>query len=527
MTHEARYWRRAAAAVGLPEDGALLKAVVAAAALLGAVNLADAATTVAHVPDLADAPLAQRRLWARWLYQLYPADTEGRLGSLQPDLLAETHVVQQLSGDTSLATGCLRELPISEAVRALTVLARAWVHQDGAQRLITDALNADLAHLALAAAEVALQTSSAMGRLLAAALRDAPAAEEVLIQVADAIPYPSIALDEANLAASWRVRRSLSRDTEPGTIAMWSNKAGLMLNQSGRPADALPLLEETVAIYRDLAAADPGRYRSDLATSLHNLGFGFAELANPANALPAEEEAVAIRSELAVTDPRRYRHELASSLNNLGNRLSELGRSAEALPVAEQAVAIRRELAAADPDRHRPDLAQSLNNLGSRLWELGRSVEALPVAEEAVAIYRELTDSNPHSYRSELARCLNNLAIAMFLSGHSADSLRFGQEAVAVRRELAAVNPGRHRPDLAQSLCNLGATLFMVERPLDALVATQEAVAIYRQLLTANPNRRFQLAQSLDNLAKVLATLGRSSEAAQMNSEADALRNTS
>lgn len=91
LEHEARYWRRKAAVAGLPEDGALLKPVVAVAALLGAKDLAEAAELVARVPDLSDTSQERRRSWARWLYELYPADSEGRLGSLQPNLLAETH----------------------------------------------------------------------------------------------------------------------------------------------------------------------------------------------------------------------------------------------------------------------------------------------------------------------------------------------------------------------------------------------------------------------------------------------------
>jgi len=40
LEHEARYWRRKAAAAGLPDDGALIKPVVAVSALLGANSLA-------------------------------------------------------------------------------------------------------------------------------------------------------------------------------------------------------------------------------------------------------------------------------------------------------------------------------------------------------------------------------------------------------------------------------------------------------------------------------------------------------
>jgi hypothetical protein len=111
LEHEARYWRRKAAAAGFPEDGALLKPVVAMAALLGAKDLAEAAELVARVPDLSDTSQERRRSWARWLYELYPADSEGRLGSLQPNLLAETRTISQLAAAPDLAQASLRDLP--------------------------------------------------------------------------------------------------------------------------------------------------------------------------------------------------------------------------------------------------------------------------------------------------------------------------------------------------------------------------------------------------------------------------------
>jgi len=571
VIHEARYWRRSAAATGLPEDGSLLKAVVAAAALLGAADRAETEAVIACIPDLADAPQAQRSLWARWLYGLYPADTEGRLGSLQPDLLAETHVVKQLTNDTSLAAACLRELPWQWAVHALTVLARASVHQDGAQKLIAEALDADLAHLALAAARVALQTKSNLGKLLAAALRDAPAREDLLIQVAHALPYPSVVLDEALLAVSWRIRRSLSDNAEPAIKAEWSHRVSNMLSHAGRPAEAVLMAEEAVALYRELATSHPDRYRPSLAEALgdlgsgrvqlgradavpvleeavvilreiaapapdlyrlplakalHNLGYGLAELTQYADAMRAEKESLAIRRELATLDPQRYGPGLGNTLNNLGNRLSELGHPADALPIAEQAVAIRRRLAAIDPDRYRPDLAQSLNNLGSRLSELGRPADALSISEQAVAIYRELAVASPDRYRPELARCLNNLGATLSLLDHRLDdAVTVEREAVAIRRELAAANPGRHRADLAQSLYNFGIILASHDQLADASAASQEAVDVYHQLAAVSPDRRSSLAQSLCLLAEILAALGRHSEAEQIQSEADELRN--
>jgi hypothetical protein len=79
LEHEARYWRRSATSAGLPEDGRVLKAVVAGAILLGATNLKEAAAVAGRVPDLAGAPARDRRRWARWLYDLYPGGPAGRL----------------------------------------------------------------------------------------------------------------------------------------------------------------------------------------------------------------------------------------------------------------------------------------------------------------------------------------------------------------------------------------------------------------------------------------------------------------
>jgi hypothetical protein len=97
------------------------------------------------------------------------------------------------------------------------------------------------------------------------------------------------------------------------------------LFELGRPADALPVTEEAVAIRRELVQANPDRYRPDLATSLTNLGEIFSQLGRPADALPVTEEAVAIRRELVQANPDRYRTDLATSLINLGDTVRRSG----------------------------------------------------------------------------------------------------------------------------------------------------------------------------------------------------------
>ena len=106
--------------------------MLAASSLLGAASVEEASDIVARVPDLGDRPAKERLRWAQWLEELYPAGGGRRLGELQPEMVAETYVVGQLSDDPDLARSCLRGLSAEHAEHALAVLARAWAHQDGA-----------------------------------------------------------------------------------------------------------------------------------------------------------------------------------------------------------------------------------------------------------------------------------------------------------------------------------------------------------------------------------------------------------
>lgn len=56
----------------------------------------------------------------------------------------------------------------------------------------------------------------------------------------------------------------------------------------------------------------------------------YSALGRPAGALPLTEEAVAIRRELAATIPDRYRPDLAQSLSALADVLAQLDKTAEA-----------------------------------------------------------------------------------------------------------------------------------------------------------------------------------------------------
>jgi tetratricopeptide (TPR) repeat protein len=158
---------------------------------------------------------------------------------------------------------------------------------------------------------------------------------ETLTTIFNAIPHTIIPAPAAAALCQHTERPARQhRASSPGVLAA---QPGIRLTGLGRPAEALPVTEEAVAIRRELAAASPDRYRPDLANSLDNLGIRFWELGRPALALPVSQEAAAMFRELAAASPDRYRPDLA----NLGRWFSELGRPAEAAAAHREAIKAR------------------------------------------------------------------------------------------------------------------------------------------------------------------------------------------
>ena len=96
---------------------------------------------------------------------------------------------------------------------------------------------------------------------------------------------------------------------------------------------------------------------------------GRSQPARAAKDLPEHAEVAKYR-ELAEADPGRYRPDLARSLRQLGNALKKLNRHAEAATVRQETVALYRRLAEANPGRYRPSLALAHHNLGFTLLKL-------------------------------------------------------------------------------------------------------------------------------------------------------------
>jgi len=75
--------------------------------------------------------------------------------------------------------------------------------------------------------------------------------------------------------------------------------------------------------------------------SLNNLSIRLAEAGRRQEGLAAIEDAVAVYRRLAAANPAAYEPDLARSLNNLSNRLAEAGRNAEAEQARQDADELR------------------------------------------------------------------------------------------------------------------------------------------------------------------------------------------
>lgn len=518
---EQRAW--AADLARLPDgcDPEVLAEAITVLVALPASTVEEAAELLRRVPQFAHDTAHQSRIAvARWAHRRYPPGPDHRL-DLRPHLIGERLLLDTLTRTPRLLH--------DDTVDATPVLARAYTTfpdaLDHLGPLLTRRRN--LLPDALAAVLATSTTGRTLDRLLASLLDADDIADDVetrarLIGLSPPEAFPHLRISLSHLLVTHY--RELA-EAEPGQfrseLARSLQNLGIHLWAVGRYREALAAAEEAVAVERELVAAEPDRYRADLARSLINLGLYLRAVGRRREALAAAEETVAARRESTEAEPARYRAELAESLNFLGIHLRDVGRHREALETTEEAVAIRRELTRAEPARYRGDLAESLDNLGLYLQEVGRYRDALAVGEESFAHYRELAEAEPARYRPKLAQSLTGIGIYLWRLDRHREALAATEEAVAINRELARAEPGRHGPDLAESLRNLGvgrAKAGDVERGLQERRA---AVAVWKDCAERDPELygatyRRELAQ----LRRWLDEIGRHGEAAALDLDA-------
>jgi tetratricopeptide (TPR) repeat protein len=481
LLHEHKHWRRTLKPFGL--DGLArkeLNVLVAAATLCGAEDMNEAVATLERLPQ-DGAAAADRINTARWLAGLYPSD--GRYwGALQPDRVGEFLVGSVLEQEQSLLEWLLPAAGRRQIESAFHLLSRAVAHQAPVAKQLYEVVTRHPWQLAPAAVRTATEVAepaplrAALDTVLEELERqpgnDAPLARELY----EAVPLPTLALDQ------------------------WA-------------ADLAGLLAR---LARDRATDGA----AEVAGRLHRYAIRLGEVDRAEQALPAVQEAIALRKELAAGGDLQAQEDLALSLNTRTCLLADTGRTLEALASAREVLECYRRLSEHDPQRHVRDMAMAETNLANRLGDAGSRLEAVAPARAALERYRSLAVNDP-VYASDVALACHNLSHALASAGLRSEAVGAAADAVAAYRELARKTPDSFVPDLADALVNLGNQLQEVDRYGEAEIAMDEALDIYREIAGRSPSRHLRnLAAALSASVPVFRACGNGTRAVSAAEEA-------
>jgi serine/threonine protein kinase len=293
-------------------------------------------------------------------------------------------------------------------------------------------------------------------------------------------------------------------DQAGSVLATAHNGTGIVLTQTGKPAESLAAYQQARAIQQQLADANPAatQPRSELANTLHNIGWLLSVTGKPQAALEALREALALRQALADAGPTvvQFRSELARSHHTIGWLLSQTGRPQEALASYEKALAVQQQLADAHPTHSgfQSSLADTHNSMGNLLLNSGQPQAALAAFGKALELYQGLAGADPKDpdSRRRVGMTLNNIGEAQTKSGLLPEAVAALERARDLHEGLAKAHPTvtDYRGGLAFSLSGLGRAQQRAGRAAAAAASLRRAVELRGGLPTLSLEARYDLA---------------------------------
>jgi eukaryotic-like serine/threonine-protein kinase len=287
---------------------------------------------------------------------------------------------------------------------------------------------------------------------------------------------------------------------------------GAVLMNRGEPRGALEHWEAYHSIARALVAQDPSntRYRSELFMAGSNLGAAYQAQGELESARARFDDALKAAASLAATDSKsEAQTNLAYAHNQLGLVLGQLGQLNESREQLRQEVALREKLLAADPKN-----AEHKLRLGTSRYFLGQVLEAIGETDAAIDQYvpanrqmAELVASDPANtrWRRNLADTHLMIARVARSRGERGRALREIELALPLFEKLAASDPKQSR-----WAADLAATRIMHARLLADGGATGQALEKMRAVAAAMQARLDSSPQ--DRLAPVQLSAALSEE---------------
>lgn len=267
-----------------------------------------------------------------------------------------------------------------------------------------------------------------------------------------------------------------------------------VVDRLGNQQEALPLMQEAVAMQRTLWGAQP---YPDFADAINDLGLLQLEKGDYRRSEQLFRDSIAMKRRL-LGDKHP---EIATGLNNLGLVLEDDGDLAGAESAYRQALTIQKE----SLGEVHPEVANTLNNLAYVQYEKGEVRNALATERESLGIYRKLfPGDNP-----KVAGILNTMGFWLFETGEYATAERDIEEGLAMRERLF----GKSHPDVAASLAHLAIIQVATHQYRAAIVSARAAELIWTAGLPGSA-WKVAVAQSAEGAA--LAGLGRYAEAKKL-----------
>ena len=373
---------------------------------------------------------------------------------MKPDRLTEIHVISELTRDTTFAKHCLSELDERQVRQAAIILGRASLELPPARQI--------LQHLLLTVEQDFDPGSISVGVLSA-------------IVLAINIPYAPVPLARAKLAMIRRIIENFPEKEPPAKRAIWlylysdalvSQPFASASEEGDNWWQAVDTLKEAIEIYRILAAASPDENKLPLAKMLLHLSQVYIHYYINGGSLRVSTEAVEILEQLVAADPARYRRDLAKGLCIHAGSLRNMNRLRDAGDAIDRAIDIYTELSSSGQTVEKSNFGHAIHEQSLICLRAGHHDIALDLALEAVTLFSESAVSGSDGTDFSLAVAKRNAADTLGKLGRWNEAVDFQQDAVSILRRLYDLT-GRHRTSLIVQLQHLADMLSRVGREIE------------------------------------------------------------
>ncbi len=285
---------------------------------------------------------------------------------------------------------------------------------------------------------------------------------------------------------------------KPQEAARLKNEANA-LNEKQRYAEALPVIEKSVGLERELYGEQDAR----LLNGLHVLAYTYYKLARYQDALPVEER----RLRLSVSVLGEKHPDAISGLRDVAIAYQNVYGDGykRSLPLLEKALRLRTEVLG---EQHQSTLTL-MTDVANAYAFTGRGADALAVYEKELRITSAAF--GPTDERTQSALLV--VAIAYSNMGREAEALPIFERGWRA----SVAKKGEKSRDSVFSLVRLAASYARLNRNAEALKLMQRAMQLRKEVFPAKDRETIYF---IEILAGIYLNLGRAAEALPLFAEA-------